>query len=338
MHNPLSINNVSDLPRYFWHPSVVYVPDEIGGHRWWMAQTPFPPCDIEPYRDRYELPCIHYSDDGVNWESICNPIDDLTDEQVKNKDFMSDPHLIVKDDCLEIYYRLSIRLKRKDTYTLLFKRTSDNGYDWSERILVADLRKADDIDIWGDKIISPAIVWTGTRYECYYVDASRHVCTRGILKVISTDGIHWKKIGYCELNGYNNIPWHIDVQCIDGLYHMISYGDPDGAIVLLTSTDGLSWNYKQEILRPSSNKWSFYSRELYRSCLVKRNDVYFVYFSGANIFRSYIGLLKTKDWQTYEMVEGGTSFRYLYDCFLDALNYYPKRAVEKVHKYIKSLF
>lgn len=109
MYTPVQIKNLSSLQPHPWHPSVVYIPEGWNGHKYWMAQTPFPPADVKPYRDRYELPCIHYSDDGIKWNPIIsNPIEDLMPEEIEAHNYYSDPHLVLRDGVLECYYRYTM--------------------------------------------------------------------------------------------------------------------------------------------------------------------------------------------------------------------------------------
>lgn len=301
MYLPLHIEKATNMPEFFWHPSVVYIEEGLGGHKWWMAQTPFPPCTIEPYRDRYEIPCIHYSDDGITWKSIPNnPIDELTPQEIDEHDYFSDPHLIYKDGVLELYYRFTI-LKDKQPVgnkTILYKRTSADGVHWSDREQIVDLREPKDVAVWGEQIISQAVVWTGTEYLCWYVDASMYVPERHIRVAISKDGKTWEAKGVCELKGYEAVPWHIDVQYFDGLYRMVIYSDKQHSIAYLESEDGVHYSYRQTILSLPNRALKMYS-ELYRSCLVKgpENKVPLFYsIASGRINKSYIGRLDTEDY------------------------------------------
>ena len=116
------------MPNYFWHPSVVYIPDYFSGHKWWMTQSPYHPrVKLKPYRARWELPCVHYSDDGILWKSIVNnPVDDLTKQQIADENYLSDPHLVYKDGVLELYYRLTLLADKQiqGNKTVLYKKTS----------------------------------------------------------------------------------------------------------------------------------------------------------------------------------------------------------------------
>lgn len=331
MQFPLDIQNTPNLPRYFWHPSVVFVPEEFGGHKWWMAQTPFPPCKMEPYRDRYELPCIHYSDDGFHWLPIPNnPIDDITKEQEANKDFMSDPHLIYKDGHLEIYYRLSFREGEHVNHPIIIKRISKDGLNWSDRQIIADMRDERDVAAWGSNIVSQSIVWTGAEYLCWYVDGSWFVEDRHVRLATSKDGVHWEESKICLLNEYKEKPWHIDVQGTEGVYHMLCYSYESDKLSHLTSKDGINWNFDAMVLTHSRNLFGFYSSKIYRSCMVAIEGTYHVFFSAATTYRSYIGLLKTRDWKHFEFVGPKVNWQYIVDV--------PVMLVLKVFRRIRKMF
>ena len=335
MQLPIVIHNTSNMPLYFWHPSVVYNPEGFGGHKWWMAQSPYHPAvELRPYRARWELPCIHYSDDGIIWKSIAmNPIDDLSEEQLLEQDYLSDPHLIYKDGMLELYYRLTLLRDKQliGNKTLLFKKLSTDGVNWSERVVVADLRKNEDIEVWGEQIISQTIVWTGKEYICWYVDGSGYKKDRGIKVAISKDGVSWQKAKQCILKDYQDTPWHIDVQQYDNMYHMLCYGDSQGVLTHLTSEDGEIWRYAGDILEPSHNWKDFYSERLYRACSIRVNDMFYVYFSAASKHRSYIGLLQTSDWQNIKMCGPQINIHYT----LDYLYMLYNKIVNKCRKILK---
>lgn len=316
IERPIYIENTPTMPRYFWHPSVVYFKDGFGGHKWWLAQTPFHPIvKLEPYQDRWELPCIHYSDDGIHWQCIKNnPIDDLNETEIDAHDFMSDPHLVFRDGVLECWYRITYQIDRqiKGNKIILLRKVSRDGINWSEREIMADLRLESERKEWV-QVVSPAIVWKDGYYECYYVDGSHYVENRHVCVRKSKDGIHWEPLQQCSLIGYDEVPWHIDVQFIDGVYHMLCFGDPRGDIVHMSSSDGVTWNNTKVVLQRSKGRFSFYSNRIYRACLVCVEGVYHIYFSGANRLRSYIGLLKTSDWKSYSLIGAKWNSRFTRD-------------------------
>ena len=296
IHTPLNIKNTNNCQPYPWHPSVVFAEKGWNGHKYWMAQTPYPPFEAEPYRDCFELPCIHYSNDGVHWHPIPgNPIEMLTKEEIEAHNYYSDPHLVLKDGALELYYRFTYLKDRQlvDNKTVLLRRTSVDGVNWSSREIIADLRTKEDLAIWGEQIISQAIVWNDGKYRCYYVDRSSYLKDRKILCAISVDCQVWEPYSEIELLGCELDPWHIDVQFYDGKYQMIVYDM--NKLVWFESVDGLRFQFVSEVLKPSMNRYDLYSDGLYRACSVKTNEKVLVYFSAKRKKNTYIGLLSTCD-------------------------------------------
>lgn len=307
MFTPLDIRSTSNCLPLPWHPSVVYIKNGWNGHPYWMVQTPYPPMEMVPYRDRYELPCVHYSDDGIHWLPIeANPILDLTADELEAHNYYSDPHLIFMDGHLELYFRFTILKDRKleSNKTLLLRSISEDGFVWSEPQVIADLRKDADVAIWGEQIISQALCWDGKQYQCWYVDKSSYMHNRNIRMTLSTDGKKWKANQVCVLDGIVIDPWHIDVQYYDNKYQMIVY-DMD-KLVWLESEDGVHFQYVSNILSPSPYRYDFYADGLYRACSVKVDDAIRIYFSARRKDKTYLGLLSTKDREHFVPVNGIT--------------------------------
>ena len=278
-----------------------------------MAQTPFPPFELSPYRDRFELPCVHFSDDGKRWEPIPNnPIDELIPVEIESHNYYSDPHLVFVDGKLDLYYRFTFLKDRQliDNKTLLLRRSSTDGFHWSDRRIIADLRKRDDIDIWGNQIISQAIVLKNGDFRCYYIDRSSYLTGRSILFTESKDSERWSKYRIVELKGLEIDPWHIDVQFYDGEYQMIVYDDR-GNLFWFESEDGVRFRFVSEVLRPSKERYSFYADGLYRSCSVKTEDGVRVFFSAKRKDKTYLGQLKTYDRLHFIPVNGMTMAQWL---------------------------
>ena len=284
-----------------FHPSVVYRRDGLFGHKYWLAQTPYPIMDREPYRDRYENPGIYFSDNAIDWYPIDNnPIDDLTDKQIADKCYFSDPHLIVVGDKLELFYRL----READDKNILFKRISFDGFNWSERIKIIDLHEINASDKYGQDIISPAICWDiNEGYTCWYVDDSFQNLNRGVRYITSKDGLVWSDSQRCSIRG-NIKPWHIDVQFFDNQYQMIIF-DVDNQILDWYKGDKKNlFFYNKHLLSPSNNKWDFYEKGLYRACIVRTNDKYMIFFSAHNKVDSSIGLMESRNGEKFKIRSG----------------------------------
>lgn len=274
-----------------YHPSVLYFKDGWNGYKYWMAETPFSP-QCKPYMDRNECPSIHVSNNGVDWEEIAkNPIDDLNEKEIKELDFFSDPHLVYVNGKLECWYRLTHRSGDTNYYEnlQLVRKTSYDGINWSDREILVNLATAEGNEL-GNTVVSPAILYKNGKYCMWYVDSESRL-KRNVAYSESIDGHKWTKKGLCSLNGIKNMPWHIDVNIIDGKYHLLSYDFNN--LTLWLSEDGLNFSFIKEILRPSVFG-SFYGYTLYRACIIK--DIkYKIYFSGNDSLHTYIGLLQGED-------------------------------------------
>ena len=284
MNAPIDIEIPKGLPSHPWHPSVVYAEEGWNGHLWWMAETPYPPFDMEPYKDRWELPCIHYSDDGKHWKSAGAPIDDLTDAQIASHSYHSDPHLELKGGVMFCYYRL---MEDHDAKTTIIRKQSTDGEHWSEREII-ELK----IEDWRLKkeVISPAIVWTGEKWRMYYVDDTFTNLARGIQMAESEDGVHFENKGSVWTQQEVK-PWHIDVQLIDGTYYLLVHDVDNRTLTLFDSEDGVIWGNRKELLKASKRITDYWSQQLYRACLVKANNQMQVFFSATDGMASYIGLM-----------------------------------------------
>lgn len=289
---PLQIKTFdgSDQP---YHPSVMYSANGWNGFQYWMVLTPYP-MQKAPYKDRWECPCIYCSTDGINWNpptNFQNPLDDLTDKEIEHKDFFSDPHLVQRDNILECWYRISHHCHNdRDTY--LIRKCSVDGIHWSEREILYDPRVPENVDQLGDMVRSPAILYIEKTYHMWYVDNKYNIGQRNLCYASSTDGKKWKKRITCQLTGKPINSWHIDVTYIDGLYRLTVYDLYE--LTLWDSPDGIHFQYKQTLLKPSLKYGSFYSDGLYRSILLKTKNTYACYFSAFDDKRTHIGIMQGK--------------------------------------------
>ena len=164
---PLKLEDFSGYNQPF-HPSILYFQNGLFGYKYWMVQTPYPVNGV-PYRDRWKCPCIYYSNDGLNWKTgnSINPLDNLYSEEISNHDYFSDPHLVYRNDTkeLECWYRITHMDKsqrdRKMQYpTYLLRKTTKNGFQWSERELLMDFQCNNSLD---DMVRSPSVIWDQDR-------------------------------------------------------------------------------------------------------------------------------------------------------------------------------
>lgn len=127
----------------------------------------------------------------------------------------------------------------------------------------------------------------------WYVDNKHNVGQRNLCYTSSIDGKQWKQRISCQLTGKSINPWYIDVTYIDGLYRLTVYDLYE--LTLWDSPDGIHFQYKQTLLKPSLKYGSFYSDGLYRSVLLKDENAYICYFSAFDDKRTYIGIMQGKN-------------------------------------------
>ena len=296
-----------------YHPSVVYLSEKFNGFSYWLVQTPYP-IGGKPYRDRWEYPCIYASNDGINWivpKTLNNPIDDLNQLEVENKDFFSDPHLLYNStqDRLECWYRITHFNKdegdkTKSLPTYIVRKVSYDGVKWSERELMINLQNINTINNEvGKMVISQSIFWDRFKYRMWYVDELSYVNDRNVCYSESKDGKVWTKKKICLLQGKKIDPWHLDLQYINGKYYVIIYSKNTNELTLWISIDGDNFKFEKILLRPSHPFNSFYKSGLYRSCLVWNGKGYMIYFSANNGKKTSLGLMAGSNLSDMEIVD-----------------------------------
>lgn len=293
----------SDQP---YHPSVLYFKDGWNGYKYWMSYTPMP-LNKPPYTDRWECPCVVCSNDGKTWNypNKIEVLDDLTDEQITNKDFFSDPHLTYnsKDNCIYLYYRISEGNKQwKDISLLLIK--SVDGINWSKKEKLNYI----DENIINNRPISPSFICIdNSSYFMWYVEGGAKQ-KRNIYFSNSNNGIDWNNNHTCTLNHDIN-PWHIDVVKIDNTFYLTVY-DLSQKVEIFQSLDGINFTFIKTLLTPSKHLGSFYKLGLYRTCIIKNEDGYSAYFSAKDGFRTAIGLLKGPTLEKMQVVSASKFLKY----------------------------
>ncbi len=296
------------------HPSVIHISAGFGGYKYWMVESPLPNgATYNP--SRYECPHIHCSHDGIHWETpkgLINPIDDLTpEEEVSNETFMSDPHLVYKDGVLEAWYRISGEGAGdypdfEGTPTLLLRKTSSDGVNWSERKVMNDFQ--DPNSGLYDMARSPAIIWDGTKYKMWFVDKVAPIKPRNVVYAESLDGETWTNRTNCTLHGRTDDNWHIDVHFSNGEYHLIIHSQDRHALNYYTSADGINFTFKGELLKTTTVHRSNFNSRLYRSCLVWNGSNYLFYVTGekrlGNEVKWSISLAVGKTINSLEWIDG----------------------------------
>ncbi len=304
--SPLDIKTFdgSDSP---YHPSVKYKKEGYAGYEYIMAETPFYltlPSRGKNYRDQFECPSIHFSHDGLHWEEIIqNPIDNLTQNEIDNRDYFSDPDLVETPEGLECWYRLNRRYGKETNQEniILLRKKSKDGVNWGEREIIADLQKAHPEKGLGRIVISQTLLYEGGKYKCWYVD-DIHLGKEKVVYSESADGLcNWSDKKEVKLNGLKITPWHIHILRDKETLWLVVYDHRK--ITLWKSTIEIEFQFVKTLVEPCGVYGSFYSNNTYRACLTKvSDDLYRLYFSADDLFHSYIGVMEGSTPETMAIV------------------------------------
>jgi hypothetical protein len=267
---PLDIDDFSEYKQPY-HPKVLFFENGFAGYKYWMVQTPVP-IGGQPYIDRWENPCVYRSNNGIQWGNAenANPLDGLTESEIKRMDYMSDPHLVWREDLkrLECWYRHTNR-GSDDLPTAVLRKYTYDGVNWSEREVMIDYKTLHESDFHR----SPAYIWDNEAgyYRAWYAPDS------GVKYNTSVDGKTWGTQTDCVYIGGSSHTWHLDVEYIDGYYYLLSYDKDEGAknVKCFRSVDGINFEFFKTILSPNEVMTDYY-----RSCSLKdEHGKIRVYFS-----------------------------------------------------------
>jgi hypothetical protein len=184
------------------HPSVLYFPQSWGGHRYWMAFTPYPDGN-----DQLENPSIVVSNDGIHWTvptGLNNPVVPSPGTSV---DYLSDPHLFVHDDLMYMIYREYIRSVTPYEERWFIMRSS-NGINWETPIEITYSSRSIQV--------SACILHQAGRFVMYFVTYAGK-SFQSIQKIVcSGDPMckeQWSEPIDVQLTGLpaGVWPWHIDI-------------------------------------------------------------------------------------------------------------------------------
>lgn len=256
------------------HPKVLYFPNKFGGHRYWMAYTPYPWAN-----DPYENPCIAYSDDGYEWTNIDgNPLDDPNGDG-----YNSDTHLVYVESTgtLEVWYRYVGDYETMPVPEIIYRQTSTNGINWTTKEAVINNTSGDYV-----RYLSPAVVHDGGKYKMWVVNSSEN--TINYYEGANASGM--TKVRDITLtyqgDGKSYTLWHIDVIEDNGktvLLAMCKSGTT-WSLFLSTSDDNVTFTTPELVMIGNPYGWD---TRLYRSSIVNVNGEYRIYYTAQNEMQKY---------------------------------------------------
>lgn len=257
------------------HPKVLYFPEKFGGHRYWMAYTPYPWAI-----DLYENPCIAYSDDGYEWTNIPgNPLDDP-----EGDGYNSDTHLVYIEDTktLEVWYRYVGNYDNEVVEEIIYRQTTKDGINWTEKEIVIN-------NVSGNYVqyLSPAIIHDGEKYKMWVVNGN----DRSIRYYETTDLSSFNEIRTINIDFTDEDntfrPWHIDVIEDNGQTILLcmakttasAASEQKWTLFIATSTDNEIFSIPTAVIRGNPYGWD---EQIYRSSIVNVDGEYRIYYSAQN--------------------------------------------------------
>ena len=287
------------------HPTVEYFENGFNGYKYVMVQTPHPQSANTIYKDRFECPTIHYSNDKINW-TAGKLVDDLTTEEVVAKSYFSDPELVWNSDVnkLELWYRITHVNARSTEGTsigtrLLRKIINTNGTFGNREVLMTEAQTQ---ATTAKDIRSMAILYKDSIYKMWFTGMNGGNVGFGYTPTpnIPTSWI----FSPVTMTGKKTNTWHLDVIRDGGDIWLI-----DCTVLfdlhLFKWVSDTQFQWQKVILERTYNSKDYYSNVVYRSSGLIVNGVYSLFVSGWNDKLASIGLMEGDSFMNLKHIDGG---------------------------------
>ncbi len=250
------------------HPKVLYFEGGWNGHKYWMAYTPYP-----LGQTAHENPCIAYSDDMVNWYAPLSNVNPLDPQP--SFGYNSDTHLVYRTDLnhIEVWWRA---FDTSTSAAYYYRRISADGITWTPKeLLWAASDRSEDI-------VSPAIIFEDNKYKLWGV----HVVSREVVYMESVTAKNWTTPVVVPMDWTKVTPWHLDViRTEKGLEFIICAYGPGGGTskadlyYVLLKLNGETTKPRM-ILKRGNSPTDFDNVSIYRSSVLKKEGVYYIFYSA----------------------------------------------------------
>jgi hypothetical protein len=273
-NSPASINlenyvgNIQNV-----HPKVLYFENGFGGHKYWMAYTPYPYSN-----DDYENPCIAYSEDGYHWTNYDN--NPLSDPE--GVGYNSDTHLVYRSDTstLECWYRYVGPATQSPREETIKRRTTTDGVTWTSEETVYSNTSGN-----FSKILSPSVIFDGTNYNIWAISSTGIDYYTAPSDDVGDWTYHRSFDPTYNDDGLIVDDWHLDVIKDGSTYIYLvmcrngtSITNNRASLFVMTSSDNITLTSPIKIVGGSTG-WDKY---MYRSSIVKIGSVYRIYYSAGS--------------------------------------------------------
>ena len=287
------------------HPTVEYFKNGFNGYKYVMVQTPYPQSANTIYKDRFECPTIHYSNDKINW-TAGKLVDDLTEEEIVAKSYMSDPELVWNKDTLklELWYRITHVASRSTEGTtigtqLLRKIVNSDGTFGSREVLMTE---AEMQATTAQMIRSMAILYEEGIYKMWFTGMNGGNVGYGetTTPAISTSWV----FSQVTMTGKTTNTWHLDV-VRDGVNIWFIDCTTLFDLDLFKWVSNTQFTRIKRILSRTNNDKDYYGKVVYRSSGLIVDGIFSLFISGWNNKFASIGLMEGDSFENLKHVDGG---------------------------------
>ena len=264
------------------HPCVVVTDKPFGGHRFWMALTPYP---FEA--DRLENPCLRASNDGMSWECPSGVPDPVVAPPADPALHASNPHLVIHGQSMHLFYRI---VDRFTGGAQIMWMTSPDARTWSLPRVVFE----------GQPCLSPSVLAEVDLWTMWYVDLPPGQKGNGhVMRVQGREPWALACPHRCELSIPGHVAWHLEVQHLGQSFEALVAAYPVGKDVNRTrlfhieSPDGLTFagDRARLVLGPTVFGWD--NRNIYKASFSKSGHEYLIWYSATSLGRRWgIGFLR----------------------------------------------
>lgn len=179
----------------------------------------------------------------AQWD--CKPVADVYQGTDMNNNYNSDSHLFMSPDGLTMH--LIWRRKNGWNNELTYMKTSTDGINWSATTTILSVLGTN--PTLNESTLSPCMLYNGTGYMLWTVNTK--VTPRSIYMRFKSDlNGSWSNPVLTDIGEFTDTyrVWHMDVEFIDGYYHMLAaVGMPttqEGRVLYLgKSMDGIHWTF-----------------------------------------------------------------------------------------------
>lgn len=287
------------------HPTVEYFENGFNGYKYVMVQTPYPQSANTIYKDRFECPTIHYSNDKINW-TAGKLVDDLTSEEITAKSYLSDPELVRNTDTnkLELWYRIThVAARTTEGSTigtqLLRKIINSDGTFSTREVLMTEVQMQ---ATTAQEIRSMAILYENGTYKMWFTGMAGGNVGFGYTTTptISTSWVFEK----VTMTNKKTNTWHLDV-VKDGSNIWFIDCTVLFDLHLFKWISDTQFTFVKILLERTNNTKDYYSNVVYRSSGLIVNGVYSVFISAWNNKFASIGLMEGTSFENLKLIDGG---------------------------------